>query len=148
MCGQKAIFSLFGPIFEPRRATFGTFWVWQMAKINQPGCLYWWSNLVPPLPTQNRPSGQICEIKRLFLAYFGPFLSLVRPHLGHSGSGKWVKLINLDVLSAVPTLFQHVPINRGSHMAIILKMPISALFWAFWGLFEGLNMRSLHIFEP
>ena len=46
------------------------------------------SNLGPPLPTQNRPSGPNCVVKRLFLAYFVHFLAPLGPHLGHSGSGK------------------------------------------------------------
>ena len=30
---QKAIFSLFGPLFGPLWAILGTFWVWQMGKL-------------------------------------------------------------------------------------------------------------------
>ena len=97
------------------------------------------SNLVLPLPTQNSPSVPIWVAKRLFSAYFGHFLAPLEPHLGHSGSGKWVKLLSLDVLSAFPTSFQPVPLNRGSHMALIMKMPILALFGLFWDLFSRLK---------
>ena len=40
-------------------------------------------------------------------AIFAPF----RPYLGDSGSGKWGKLVSLDVLSAVPTSFQQCSIK-------------------------------------
>ena len=116
----KGDFSLFCPIFGHGRATFWTFLVLQMAQTGLSGCLYWCSKLVPPLPAQNRPSGPICVAKMLFLAYFSPFLAPVGPHLGHSGSSKWAKLINLDVLSVVPTSFQPVPLNR-----------------AFWSVFKA-----------
>ena len=119
---------LFWPLFGPRRATFETFWVWQMAQTGLYGCLHRCSNLVPPLPTQNLPSWLIFVAKWLFLAYFGPFLIPVGPHLKPSGSGKWAKLITSDVISAVATLMQPVPLKRGSHMAIILKMQILTLF--------------------
>ena len=33
------------------------------------------------------------------------------PYLGHSWSGKWAKLVNLNVLSAVSTKFQNLPQN-------------------------------------
>ena len=104
------------------------------------GCFHCCSTLVPPLPAQNMPYELICVAKMLFLAYFCPFLALVGPHLGHSGSGKWANLNNLDVLCAVPTLFHPVSLNKGSHMTIILKMPILDLFGAFLGPFEGLNI--------
>ena len=128
MCGQNTIFILCWPLFGPHRATFGTFWILKMSQNDQPGCPMCCYNLVPPPPTKNRPSGSICVGKTLFLAYFGPFLVSIGPHLGHSVSGKWVKWINLDVLSAISTPFQPVPLNRGPHMAIILKMSILALF--------------------
>ena len=67
------------------------------------------SNFVPPLPTQNRPSWTICGAKRLFSAYLDNFSAPLGPYLGHSRSGKWAKLVSLDVLGAVPTLFQPVP---------------------------------------
>ena len=107
-CGQRAILSVFWPLFGPHRATFGTFIVWKMAQTFLPGCLHWCSNLVPPLPTQNMPSELICVAKILFSSYFCPFLAPIGPHLGHSWSGKWAKLINLYVLGAVPTIFQLV----------------------------------------
>ena len=55
----KGYFNLLWPHFGPHRAMFGTFWVLQMASTGLSGCLHWCSNLVPPLPTQNRPSGPI-----------------------------------------------------------------------------------------
>ena len=102
-------------------------------------CPYWCSNHFPPLQTQNAPSGLICVAKKSFLAYICPFLAPVGPHFGHSGSGKWPKLINLDVLSVVPTSFQPVPLNRGSRMAIFLKMLFSSL---------KLEHRPEHIVGP
>ena len=69
------------------------------------GCLHWYYNLIPPLPTQNRLSGPICMAKILLLANFGSILAPVGPHLGQSGWGKWPKLIFLDVFIGVPTLF-------------------------------------------
>ena len=50
LCAEKDIFSLFWPIFGHRRATFGTFLVLKMAQTGLSGCLYWYYNLVPPLP--------------------------------------------------------------------------------------------------
>ena len=97
--GQKAIFSQFWLLFGRRRTIFRTFWMWQMVQTDQPGCPYWCSNLFLSCTTQNMPSGLICAAKRLILAYFGPFLAPKGPYLGHSGSGKCAKLINLDVLS-------------------------------------------------
>ena len=93
---------LFRPLFGPRRAPFGTFWVWKMAQSGLSGCLHWCSNLVPPFPNQNGPSWAICVAKRLFLAYFGSFLVPVGPNSGHSGCGK---LVCMDVFIGVPTLF-------------------------------------------
>ena len=104
--GNKAYlnyFVIFGPTFAyflqflNQRANFAPFF--HMKKD-----LKWFdwtpllcSNLVPPRPSQNRPSRLICVAKRLFSAYWG-----------HSGSGKWAKLLSLNLLSAVPTLFQPV----------------------------------------
>ena len=128
-------------LFGPRRATFKTFRVWQMAQTGLSGCLHLCSNLFTPLPTKNMPYELICVAKMLFSAYFCPFLAPIGPYLGNSWFCKRAKLINLDVLCVVPTLFQPVSLNRGSHMAIFLKMPILALFWAFWGTF----VRSKYI---
>ena len=69
------------------------------------------SILVPPRPTQNRPSRPICVANRLFSAYLGHFLAHLVPYLGHPGYGKWAKLVSLNVLSAVPTLFNPVPLK-------------------------------------
>ena len=76
-----------------------------MTQIDLSAFLHWCFNLVPPLSTQNKPSGPICVAKRVFLAYFGPSLVPVGPHLGHSGSSKWQKLVCLDVFIDVPTSF-------------------------------------------
>ena len=93
-----------------------------------------------PLPTPNRPAGPICKAKRLFLAYFGPVLVPLGSHLGHFESGKWAKMLRLDVLFALPNSVQPNSLNRGSHMALIVKMAILTLFWAVLGPFEVLNM--------
>ena len=42
----------------------------------------------------------LCGQHAMFSLFF-PFFAPIEPHLGHYGSGKWAKLINLDVLSAV-----------------------------------------------
>ena len=39
----------------------------------------------------------------------GPLLAPLVQYLGHSGFGKLAKLVSLDVLSSVPTLFHPVP---------------------------------------
>ena len=64
-----------------------------------------WTNLVWSIPIHNRHSGPICVAKRLFLAYFGPFLAPLRSHLGHSGSWTLPKLNCRDVLIGFSTLF-------------------------------------------
>ena len=74
-------------------------------------------------------------VKWLILVYFGPCLAPIGPHLGLSVSGKSAKRLSLGVLSVIPTFFLHVPLNRGFHMAIILKMPLAS----FLGPFEGLT---------
>ena len=66
-----------------------------------------------------------------YFNHFGHFLAPLEPH---SGSGKWVKVLSLDVLSAVPASFQPVPLNRGSQMVLIMKIPILALFGSFGAL--------------
>ena len=63
------------------------------------------TNLVPHLPTQKNAIWLYCVTKRLFLPYLGPFVVLVGPYLGHSWSCKWPKLVCLDVLIGVPTIF-------------------------------------------
>ena len=50
--GQKAIFSLFWPLFGPLLAIFGIFWVWQMGQTGQPKCPQCCSNLVPTCSTK------------------------------------------------------------------------------------------------
>ena len=62
----KGYFSLLWPLFGPHRATFGTFLVLQMAQTGLSVCPHWCSNLVSPVPTQNRPSELICVAKKLF----------------------------------------------------------------------------------
>ena len=102
--------------------------------------------------------------KRIFSAYLGNFFAHLGPYLGHSGSGKWAKLVSLDVLSAVPTSSQSVQsdsdgalslnayhLYRWSHMALLVKMPIDALFWALGGPkyekchVHKLEQRSVHL---
>ena len=75
----------------------------------------------------------MCGLKAIFSLFLAP----LGPHLGYSGSGKWPKLINLNVLSVVPTLFQTVPLNMWAYMAIFLKILILALFWPFWALLKA-----------
>ena len=89
----------------------------------------------------NRPSGLICVANRLFSTYLGLFLATFGPYLGHFRSGKWAKLVSLNVLSAVPALFQPVPLNRWSHMALLVKMSMWAFYW-FFGPWEGPNMKN------
>ena len=72
-----------------------------------------WSVQMPPVlfqpcstpKTQHRIAGSIFVAKIFFLAYFGHFLAPPGQYLGHSWSGKWAKLVRLDVLSAIPALF-------------------------------------------
>ena len=104
----------------------------------QTGCPHWFSNLVAPLPTQNRPLGWFVWAKGYF-SLFWPLFGTHREHLGLSGSGKWAKLLSLELWSAVPFSYQPIPLNMGSHMAIIMNMPIFALFFIPFG---GLNMRN------
>ena len=99
------------------------------------------SNLVPPRSTQYRPSRPICVALRLISTYFCLFMAPFDPYLGHFQSGKWAKLASLNVLSAVPTLFQPNPLNRWSHKALLVKMPIWAVFGPFWP-WEGPNTKN------
>ena len=69
---SRYFFSILAPLW-PRRAIFWTFLVLQMTQYCLSGCPYWCFNLVPPLLTQNRPSRLICVVRRIFLAYFGPW---------------------------------------------------------------------------
>ena len=105
-----------------------------MAKTGINGRLHWCSNLVPLLPTQNIHYELIYVAEMLFSVCFCPFLATVGPNLGHSGSVKWAKLIQLDVLCAVSTflnLFHKIGVQ---HMAIILKIPILGIFLRLWAL--------------
>ena len=62
LCGQKCYFKPILAIFGCHRAKFGTFWVWQRVQTGLYRCLHLCSNLVPPLPTQNKPSELICVV--------------------------------------------------------------------------------------
>ena len=129
LCGQKAIFSLFCPLFGPHSATFGTFWVWQKAHTGLSGCFHWCSNLVPPLPTQNMPYELICVAKRLFLAYFGP-------HIATFGTF-WVWQMAKTDPPVCPywcsNLVPPLPIqNRPSGPICVAKRLFLAYFGPFW----------------
>ena len=107
ICVATMVFlAYFGPFLVPVRPHFGTFLVLQMAQTGVSRCPYWCSNLLSPLPTQNRPSEHNCVAKRLFLVYFGPFLVPVRQHLGHFGCGKGPQLVCMDVFIDIPSFFQ------------------------------------------
>ena len=70
---KRVIFSLFLPLFGHCRATFGAFWVLQMAQIGLSRRLLLWTILVPPILTSKLAlRADLCG-KRLFLAYFCPF---------------------------------------------------------------------------
>ena len=124
ICAAKIIFSVY----------FCPTWDFQ-GLVNGPNWSVWMSSLVcqpfSTLPTQNMPYDLICVANMIFSAYFCPFLAPIGQYLGHLGSGKWAKLIILDVLCAVPTLFQPVSLNRGSNMTIILKVQMLALLGPF-----------------
>ena len=103
-----ANFGNFLPILEPLgRFFFFHYFNLKKAPPGPSSCPLWCSNLVPPLPTQNWPFGPISVAKKLFSAYLGHFLGPLGPHLEFFWSGKWAKLVSLNVLSAVLTLFQH-----------------------------------------
>ena len=125
-------FASFWPLLDSK-SQFCTIFTWK----EDPKWFDWMpllcSNLVPPWPTQNRPSRLICVANRLFSAYLGLFLAAMGPYLGDFRSGKWAKLVSLNDLSAVPALFQPVPLNRWSHMTLLVKMPIWAFYWSFLG---------------
>ena len=99
LCGKKSIFSLFWLYFVPLGSTFRTFRVWQRAQAGLSECPQCSFKLVPTR-----------SIFGLFWSHFGLYL-------GYFGSGKWAKLVSLNVLSAFRPLSNIVPLNRGSHMA-------------------------------
>ena len=75
---------------------------------------------------------------KLFPAYLGPFLAAFGSYLGHCGSGKWAKLVSLNVLSDVPTLFQHVPLKFMVLRTILFILPYLVLLLPlFWPLLES-----------
>ena len=64
ICGaHNYIFSIFGPLFGPLWAIFGTFWVWQMGQNGQPWCPWHCFNLVPTYSTNKL-------ISDAYLAYY------------------------------------------------------------------------------
>ena len=63
-------------------------------------------------------------------------------YLGHFGSGKKPKRLSLNVLNAVPILFKPVPLNRGSHMAILVKIFNLGPCLVFFGPWEGPDMKN------
>ena len=89
------------------------------------------SQLVLPLPTQNLTSGPICMAKWLFSLNLGHLLppsGHIWEILGLANGANWSAW-----MSSVP--FQphsnNVPINRWSHIALIVKMQILAHFGHF-----------------
>ena len=71
--------------------------------------------------------------KRLFLVYFGPLLVPIRPHLGHSRSCKLHKLVCLDVLIGVPTLFNPFQPKKALWANLCGQKDIFSLFWPIFG---------------
>ena len=88
------------------------------------------------------PKGNVC------FAYFGNFLGLFWPHLGHSGSSKWAKLVCLDVLIAVITLLQPAQPKEILYLgqfSLFKKNHILAYFcffvcqfWSPWAIFSSI----------
>ena len=121
-------------MFGPRRTTLGTFSVFQMALTGVSGNPHWCSKLVPPLPNLNMPSGPICVTKRLILAYFCLFLAPIGPLLGHFGSWKWPKLVCLDVLIGVLTLFHPFQPKIDPLGRFVRPNGYFSIFWTLFGL--------------
>ena len=77
----KGYFSLFWPLFVPRRVTFGTFWVWQMGQTVQPGCPECRCNLFPTCSTiYGVTYGHNCENANFcpFFGHVGLFEALLK----------------------------------------------------------------------
>ena len=105
------------------------------------GCLYWCSNLVPPLSIQNRPSGPICVGKRLFLPIFAPF----GPPRTTFETFQVLQLVQTSQPGCpkcrsnfFPTRFIKYVVLYGHNR----KNANFGPFCAFLGPIEGLNMRS------
>ena len=107
MGGQKAIYSLFGPLVGPLWVIFEAFLVWQMGKTGQPDCPECWYDLVPTCLFSH-----FCHM----CAYFGLFLATFRV--------KWTNFAPFShekktqngfakCSGCVPTLFHSVQLKIG-----------------------------------
>ena len=125
-----------------------------MAKTCLSGCPLWWSNLVLPPPNPKLAYGPICVTNRLFLAYFGPFLAPIGPLLGHFWSCIWPKLVCLDDLIGVLTLFHPFQPKIGSLGQFVWPKGYFSLFWplfsfrratfeTFWICKMGLDIQKV-----
>jgi hypothetical protein len=163
--GQKAIFSLFWPLFGPLGATFGAFWVWKMAQTGLSGYLQCCSNLVPTCSITNFSS----EVYLAYFSIFGPILAFVLPLLEplcqffhHFNLEKRPHLVCPDAPCCVPTLFHPVQPKIGPLGRFVWPkgyfQPFLATFWPPWGhiwdilgLANGPNWSawmSLVLFQP
>ena len=81
----KGYHSLFWPFFGHHRATFGKFWVWQMAQTGLSGCHHECSNFVLPLPTL---WNELCGQKAIFCLLW-PLSGPSRAILGLANGPNW-----------------------------------------------------------
>ena len=116
--------------------SYGLCWGGKKAQSSLTGCPLLCSNLVSYLPTQNKSFKPKCVAKRQFQpirATFGPPWGHNWDILGLANEPNWSAW-----MSSVP--FQPgssiVLLNRWSHLALIVKMPVLALC----GPFVGPNM--------
>ena len=131
-----------GPKFLPNRLKI-TLWQQKLAhmayvgvEIKAPGCPLLCSNLVSYLPTQNRPSEPKCVAK----SQFKPIWPTFWPPWDHNWDilglangpnwSAWMSSVPFQPGSSI------VLLNWWSHLALIMKMPVLALF----GPLEGPNM--------
>ena len=95
------------------------------------GCQMLCSNLVPPLPTQNRPSRLIYVAKRLFSANFGHFwapLGDIWDILGQENGPNWSVWMSSVLFQSRSNLF-HGNIGHGGLFSLFcLFRPILASF--------------------
>ena len=108
--------------------SYGLCWGGKKAQNGLPGCPLLCSNLVSYLPTQNRPSKPKCVAKRQFQPIWATFW----PPWGHNWDilglangpnwSAWMSSMPFQPGSSI------VLLNRWSHLALIVKMPVLALF--------------------
>ena len=111
-------------------------------------CIY---NRVPSAPLPRREAYAMGERTRkpsTTLFCLIPMLTICNPHFKHSSSGKCGKLVGLNVLSAITTLFLHHSNKQGVNFGLIEKKTKSG---SFLGLFRPcpcpvhkLKRRSVH----